>query len=291
MQTLKYKSSAAGFTLMEALVALGIFTIGFVAVAALFPAAAILQNQTISEVRAQQFSDNVRAMVKSHKFIKDDLLDTPAPDIVDGNVDIGQRVHRFNYTAAGYADWTLRDRSYPVRTTDPLLNDFYWVPLVRDADTQADSHEWQVFIFVLRREPGASYSQTEIGDPAGADTANPNDFDDKGTPAPGDDTFPVPKVRRLTGFTAAQGSTTITNIPNASNIFKIGDWLLDNNGVVYRVTAVTPPSTIGINSFITASPNPVTELWYADPGTGGRSPARRIIVLTGDDAVKEIITP
>ena len=43
-----------GFTLLEVLVAMSIFAIGFVAVAALFPAASVLQKKTVDDLTGQQ---------------------------------------------------------------------------------------------------------------------------------------------------------------------------------------------------------------------------------------------
>ncbi len=53
----------AGFSLMEVLVALGIFTVGLVAVAAIFPTAITIQRDTVRQVDGERIGKNARAMV------------------------------------------------------------------------------------------------------------------------------------------------------------------------------------------------------------------------------------
>lgn len=52
-----------GFSLMEVLVALGIFTIGLVAVAAIFPAAITIQRDTVREVDGRRIGKNAKAVL------------------------------------------------------------------------------------------------------------------------------------------------------------------------------------------------------------------------------------
>ena len=56
------------FTLIEVLIAAGIFAIGLIAVAAIFPTAIQLQKQTFEEIRGDEFSKTVRALVLQRGF-------------------------------------------------------------------------------------------------------------------------------------------------------------------------------------------------------------------------------
>lgn len=54
---------SAAFSLMEVLVAMGIFTVGLVAVAAVFPTAITIQRDTVREVDGRRLGKNARAMI------------------------------------------------------------------------------------------------------------------------------------------------------------------------------------------------------------------------------------
>ena len=53
----------AAFSLMEVLVAMGVFTVGLVAVAAIFPTAITIQRETVREVDGRRIGKNARAMI------------------------------------------------------------------------------------------------------------------------------------------------------------------------------------------------------------------------------------
>ena len=53
-----------GFTLTEVLISLGIFAIGAIAVASLFPVAALLQKETADSILSQQAATNARATIE-----------------------------------------------------------------------------------------------------------------------------------------------------------------------------------------------------------------------------------
>src|SRR5688572_8239180 len=59
---------ARAFTLMEVLIAIGIFAIGMVAVAAVFPTAIFLQKQTITDATSQQVARNAAAVLQATKM-------------------------------------------------------------------------------------------------------------------------------------------------------------------------------------------------------------------------------
>ena len=54
-----------GFTLLEVLMAMGVFAIGFVFIAAIFPVAALLQKEAVDTINGQQASRNTQAVLQS----------------------------------------------------------------------------------------------------------------------------------------------------------------------------------------------------------------------------------
>ena len=71
-----------GFTLLEVLISIGIFAIGMVAVAAIFPTAAILQKRAVEANLAVQIADSVKAMIQARRWDK-----VPGPNYIGNDVD------------------------------------------------------------------------------------------------------------------------------------------------------------------------------------------------------------
>jgi hypothetical protein len=76
--------------------------------------------------------------------------------------------------------WPLAIRSFPTYKTDPappqpLQRDFYWVPLIRDANGDPSNANWQIILFILRRD-GLNYY---LRDGAATDWANYGDGQDQ----------------------------------------------------------------------------------------------------------------
>jgi len=271
----------AGFTLAETLVAMGVFVLGFIAVAALFPAAALLQKQTMDQVQTKQFKTSVKAIFGARKFLGDDLLNKNGtfvradPD-TSRSVDESGQVHALveNPIKDMYGGITLRDRAWPANAPilpNPLAGrpnepdvisaaNFFYLPLVQDANPEPDVQQWQVFVMILRRQGDAIYT-------AGTRAANQED----------PNWVPVVNNRPAT----KSGVTTI-NVTN-NDEFTIGDKVLGNNGMVFTITKVDG-DTLTVNSFIPDDP-PLNSIWFAKPGTGNRSPLRDIVLLAGEDAV------
>ena len=255
------RQSQRGFTLAELMIAMAIFLVGFVSVAAIFPAAIVLQKQTINEIRKEQVVRSVKALIKGRKFHEEYLV---FPSTLDNsNFDTNQRVARFKPTDPNdpVGNWTLRDRSFPIHAADPFKADMYWVPLVRDNDPDANEYDWQIFVFVLQSPANATYST--LG-------ANANDPPQ------------IPKVRSIPATKAGHGagpdSTKLFLANQHQGVLKIraGDKVLDNNGVIYTVRSADS-GRIDVNSIIPVSPNAVNTLWYAEVGSGNN-----IVVMTGE---------
>ncbi len=64
----------AGFSLMEVMVAMGIFTVGLVAVAAVFPTAITIQRETVRDLAGQRVTANAKAMVFALAQTKDPVV-------------------------------------------------------------------------------------------------------------------------------------------------------------------------------------------------------------------------
>jgi len=284
-----------GFTMMETMAAMGVFAVGFVAVSSIFPVAALIQKQTVRDILSQQMGRNVQAMMEGRKFKHADL--TSDPDIT---ADL--RVHGFlNPTdppggmglgvpgPGGDARWKLNDRSYffvrenmgyhPQHTVD-LANpyaagfsrSYYWVPLARRVQVPTAPADWQIFVFILRRDD-AAYQR-------GADqfTGWAN-YDGFISPV-----WHVPGVHGIAVTVAGTNRFNFTNQWGTGLEINAGDPILDSNGVIHFVETA---DDFGVNvrgsiPKIPASPN---KLWYGRPaGPGKSSPTVRIMVLS--DAVE-----
>lgn len=249
------------FTLMEVLIALAVFTLGAVAIAAIFPAAVYLQKQTINEVMASHVAESaVGAMLA--RGIDATLAPTEWADIPD------QRVSPV--PTASLDQWTLGDRSYPAVEGAWEERQFYWVPLLYDLtdDPPAGptymppgSRQWLVYYFVLRREDRV-YSRAGIAD----DWAN---YEDGRTGA----TSTIPGVQRITGVGVGNNPDgyprVFTNV--GTDVVGSGDMILDEFGGIYTVVTVNDDD-VEVDRDIAPKPfsSPVEypgELWAAPPGS------------------------
>ncbi|MFA9479516.1 prepilin-type N-terminal cleavage/methylation domain-containing protein [Phycisphaerales bacterium AB-hyl4] len=161
----------AGFNLMEVLVAIGLFAIGFAAVAAIFPAGALLQRQTADDVQARHVEQNAYAIILGTPVSGEDLEfyydGPPSGYFTDpGNQENTTRAELVPFPIDTSADPSLEDiwprdlRSFPSSVNDEFLTErsFYWVPLIRDANGDQDNPRWELVVFVLRRQ------QNRVGD-------------------------------------------------------------------------------------------------------------------------------
>lgn len=158
-------------TLIEVLFTMAIMAIGMVSVASLFPVAAKLQDDAANEIIAEQASRNAEAIIKARGVRVSTIGDDPAAHVPTATWNV-------NTPGANYADndpfsWNtaigpittpltapllaLRDRSYPSSMYNSTLAlttahcDFFWVPVVRDADPRLGRSEPQCAVFVMHR--------------------------------------------------------------------------------------------------------------------------------------------
>ena len=185
----------SAFTFMEVLVTMAIFTVGIVAIAAIFPVAAILQRETIEDVAVQHVRLNALALLEARGIEESQMLD----GLAGRTFDTDERVHPLppqilQSGGTNRTRWTLADRSYPSEV--PLTDtngqyggrQYFWVPLVRDRDGRDNSftadYAWEIYVFILRRDSRANYVRQSLNQ--GGTWANLDDNDNvPENPVPG----------------------------------------------------------------------------------------------------------
>lgn len=259
---------AAGFSLVEILLSLGIFAIGMTAIVSLFPAAAILQRETtqevISEMAAQSAASTINAKQLTYEWT--------------GTASTGELMNYYSSAGASGTDavsiaglFTAADRSYPTGvidltalTVDEAIADcdMHWVPFIQDISGDPTNPIWVARLFIVEADSRANYSGTL---PTGTDaTANGAD------PA----TFP----RVVSEGASATGAVFTTA---AALDIEPGDVVMDNNGNSHVVVNVNN-TAVEVLYTIAQVPNNVTTLWYAPKMGGSSSPGMRVVTVEVD---------
>lgn len=250
------KPAAGGFSLLEVLIATGIFAIGAVAVASIFPVAILLQSRTVEEITSTHFSKNAEALIGSRGFKAAAATDWDPlrNDGVTGLDVAPMPLSVFN-------DWWLAyDRSYGVLDDIDFRRDF-WVPLIRDDDPTVNE-DWQVFIFTVRGGLQSNFgSLKSTAFPGFLNWANNNDPE-----------F-VPGVAEVSVTPASNAGGefkrfAFTNVsPSGDLLIRVGDAVLANDGVTYRVERADN-SGVEVRGFVLLT---TTSIWFAHPGDGSES--------------------
>lgn len=274
-------SASAGFTLVEVLLSLGVFAIGMIAVASLFPVAAILQRETAQEVISENAANSAEALINARQlsYYPPDAGATPPRTTTTG-----QLRNYYNYAGpTGTSAVALNDldpdllrfwmppgdRSYPTSQviygppTDITNCDLHWVPFVQDlsGDPTGTNQTWVVRLFLLEADSRANYPNPGVE----SNCANPGD------PA----TFP--KVV----WTSASSNDNVFTLGIANHGLQPGDIIMDNNGNEHRITEVNGRVVTVLNK-IPGSPTAPTVVWFAPPYGASSSPARRILTVSID---------
>ncbi|NBC10111.1 MAG: prepilin-type N-terminal cleavage/methylation domain-containing protein [Planctomycetes bacterium] len=250
--------SARGFTLMEVLVAIGIFAIGLIAVASIFPVAILLQKQTVEEVEATHFGENAKAIVAARGFVASDWS-----SIANSGAGVVSKMEGMNPDDP-MDDWSLADRSY--NTLEPTdERRVFWVPLCYDSDASGDN-AWQVFVFVVRGERDTTYGPVA----ADADIANSLDAEY------------VPRVKKLS--TTISGANRF-DFDNNPRLIRPGDEVVDEFGLTYRVSAADNTG-VEVDGIIPGSGT--INIWYAAPSSAGESSTFvKLITLIDSEGAEE----
>lgn len=241
---------------MEVLVSIGVFTIGAVAVASIFPTAIFLQKQTMTDLEMKQAASNAKALIKGRKFDVSTIGTAADTDVT-------------TLPNAIFQQYYPRDRTYP-SNYDPNSTSSIWVPLIRDANGGVGDTAWELFVFVLERRSDVTYTKG-----AGFAYSDPTSF-------PGVITVGLVTTSASTflydQFELAPGTIDALHITPGIEV-------LDNNGVIYLVEEVTTGGTndiVRIKGFIPDPPN-TSDLWIGHPGDGNRNPTKDIFVLSDLD--------
>lgn len=305
---------AIGFSMIESLIAIAVFALGFVAVAALFPVGATLQKEAAGDLVTQQVARNVKALLKSRKFSHLDLTNNAHPRSVRDTREVQPVLKQRSPgnlldppgrlpAPVNFERWMLNDRSYflvrnnlganayhprhAAELGDPYADEFkrafYWVPMIRSTKNSPGPLDWQVFVFILRRDDVTydrlSFPIRSTTNPFSTIWAN---WDGFRSPS-----WYVPGVRSLAArvHSTNRRQFNLTNSwtgINPGNGLEIvaGDLILDSNGV--RHTVVTAGTgSITVDGDIPLIPTPPNKLWYGRPAAAGRpSPTRQILILT-----------
>ncbi|XAM01462.1 prepilin-type N-terminal cleavage/methylation domain-containing protein [Phycisphaeraceae bacterium D3-23] len=163
-----------GFTLAEVLIAIGIFAIGMIAVASLFPVAAILQKETADDIIGKQSGTNARATLEAigltyfdpNTAFADDLDNYhnasnaryPATTLQDSGVVPIEDVALQAGGSSFYNRFTIAERSYPTTEGDVNERDHYWFFYVRDTAGNPAGPSWQGYVLIVDREDGQTYN-------------------------------------------------------------------------------------------------------------------------------------
>lgn len=257
-----------GFTLIEVLIALGLFAIGMIAVASLFPVAALLQQQTASEVIGEHAAQAAQAIVNTKTLTYS----------TSGQGDLGtyhakagpNKSHAIPLAEVRpqlmVQRFTFYDRSYP--TALPLVRDreMFWVPFVQDISGDQENPNWVMHIFLLEPDSRADYSQANA-----ARAANPGDI--------GEGYIPIIESRDCTIAQDNERKYTIFQLNTAD--MEPGDVIMDNNGGSYTILEVNS-GNVKVDGLIIRSPADPTKVWYAPPYGGSGSPTQRIKTIKFD---------
>lgn len=257
-----------GFTLVEILLALGIFAIGMAAVASLFPVAAILQRETATDTFASYASGSAEAVMKNRAITYGTGGDSS---------DLGTRYHTSSpsskTTVEPIADlfWAAQ-RAYPtaeltgVAFSDVSECDYFWVPFIQDLSGDDANPNWSVRIFVMRGDSKADYTiNTGGGVTKIANATDSNRF---------------PKVVATSCSFSSSNANALT-LGTSNHGLQSGDKVMDNNGTTYTVSLVDG-DFVTMNSPILRTPSPPSELWYAPPLGGVNGSPTKAIITVGD---------
>lgn len=291
IQRKKARARRSAFTLMEVLIALGIFAVAMSAVAAMFPVGILLQRRAMDSVVAQQAGRNTSAMLKGRgltaTFVNSELLTAS--------------VANDDFTAQPFAKFSnldamfpLADRSHPSSTAVVEDRPIYWVGFVRRTATgpSTDPNDYQLYAFVVHSRNDVNYSRTPTANFVSANWANEDDGD-TGGPGP----WFVPGVYGVdvtvnatsNGFDfATAGFNADGNGDSLFDYLRIGDQVMDDYGTTYRITNSTADGVF-VDGFVVPnaeSGNYPAKLWFGVRGDPGHdSPVRRIIVLEGSEVL------
>jgi prepilin-type N-terminal cleavage/methylation domain-containing protein len=283
-----------GFSLMEVLIALGIFAIGLVAVAAVFPTAIAIQRETVRDLAGQRAVTSARSTIMALARTKDpfeappydkrfqslsyrhDILainragtlrdfTTPSPrPNVTGRPGGVQPMIDQSFPALvaprSFGDFfTLETRGYPQNIPRFDRRDYYWFPLIQARDLSGNKPTWFMYLMVMQRLGTEAVPEVRA---AVIDRRNTRD--------------------RVIAFDIRSLNNDLDN-DGLPDLIQPGDWVLGDDGSIHRVLVAQGTDRITVESPV--PPTGLRMIYYAvaiDPAAPGvpkregRSPIVRI---------------
>lgn len=143
-----HRRSRRAFTVMEVMMAMGIFVVGFTAVISLFPAAIVMQRETVEDLTIQRITQSARTVLSQNPLRVSEL---------STNMYVAADPGIYPLPMVGaplLARYPVADRSFP-DDVDPSDRRYFWVPMVRKIRDYAVAAEgrpedWAVHIFIMR---------------------------------------------------------------------------------------------------------------------------------------------
>lgn len=255
--------------MLEILLSMAIFAIGFVMVAAIFPTAIYMQKQTGDEIAAKTMEDSLTTLMQTRQIHIDKLQGNPVAtnyDLNTGLIPANMLIVRplpslYDVTPAN-DDWLLADRTLESHIPDPAMRRYVWVPLIRrtrtaDATNPADPDDFVAYVFVLRVDPGMWHLRPNAGPLLdtgeqwairpffGGNTVNLNDgYNDINSDNNLDigsapfEHYRTPSVRSVKVTVSGSDTFTFRNNFTNTNQIRVGDWVLDANGQKYQIREI-----------------------------------------------------
>lgn len=268
---------SAGFSLVEMLIAMGVFAVGMVAVVSMFPVSAILQRETAKEVVGQNAARSARAVVAAKQL----TFGAPGSSFAgSGDLDSYHSLAgetKTNAIPLSYISpalltinggvFTPQDRAFPtsqvVDNFDVRYCDMFWVPFIQDVagDDSGIGQIWVMRVFLLQRDSRVEYPLSAASD---TNVANPRD------------SIFIPKVVKTTCNLTDESTF---NLGTGAHGLRAGDVIMDNNGIDHVISQVNGSNVTVVGRIPTTPAQPKT-VWYAPPNGSTRSPAVRIETIT-----------
>ena len=301
------ESWSHGFTLMEILITMGIFLIGVVAIAAVFPTGVSVQREAVDDLRTQAVFDEAAGKmiaIAQEKNIATNsptlgYLHTASPRTIAANGTLapytvlatapegGDRVYSLTNIGTGTGAITSPNNFNPTLATSVFPEsirsypshlpvderDYYWYPFIKASEEAIGNDPtetvlWRAYAIILKRSPLSPPPQVRQM----RASPDPNSsvrivFDD-----------PFPNVAPFnTGENDADGD----GLPD---LIRPGDWVLGNDDLIYRVI-LADNDGITVDAAVVDPKNKLSLIFYgvnvddsAPPNVtiGTRSPVVRI---------------
>ncbi len=233
-------ASRPGFTLMETLIAIAIFMISLVAIAALFPVGFTLQRYALGDAATHAVAGTAPALIRKEGLTASDLMAmTQATAAVQDSQDFATR-------------WSRNDRTYP-GTTPQSRRTVYWYPLLQlKGDNPERGPNWVAYVLIFQREHN-----------------DPENWMYSGT---------GPEPAQQVNVTAQyEGNNQIRIQLQEAGQVRTGEVLLDGGGSIRRARADPDDASAIFVSGTADDADEISEIWIGRRSATGQPTLRRIV--------------